>query len=88
MNVEARCGGGAININHLMAFQEVTDRTEYICNKVNVTKLKRTVIAGETPEKQFKINDKKEPKSIVKCAITIKNTQYVPANLEKCIWSG
>ena len=30
MNVEARCEGGAINRNHLMAFQEVTDRIEYI----------------------------------------------------------
>ena len=44
INVEARCGGGAINITHLMAFQEVTDRTKYISNKVNVTKSKRSVI--------------------------------------------
>lgn len=74
MNVEARCEGGAINMNHLMAFQEVTDRIEYIWNKVNVTKWKGTVIARETPEKQFKINDKKEPNSIVKCATN--NKEY------------
>ena len=28
MNVKAQCGGGAINISHLVEFQEVTDRTE------------------------------------------------------------
>ena len=28
MNVKAQCGGGAINISHLMELQEVTDRTE------------------------------------------------------------
>lgn len=27
MIVEAQCGGGPINITHLIAFQEVTDRT-------------------------------------------------------------
>ena len=51
MNVEVQCGGGAINITHLMAFQQVTDRTEYISNKVNVTKSKRSVIAEETTDK-------------------------------------
>ena len=40
MNVEAQCGDDAINITHLMVFQEVTNRTEYISNKVNVTKSK------------------------------------------------
>ena len=40
MNVEAQCGDDPINITHLMVFQEVTDRTEYISNKVNVTKSK------------------------------------------------
>ena len=28
MNVKAQCRGGAINISHLMEFQEVTDMTE------------------------------------------------------------
>ena len=28
MNVKAQCGDGAINIPHLVEFQEVTDRTE------------------------------------------------------------
>ena len=47
MNVEAQCGGSAIKIIHLMAFQEGTDRTEYISNKVNVTKSKRSVVEGK-----------------------------------------
>ena len=51
MNVEAQCGGGATNITPLMASQQVTDRTEYISNKVNVTKSKRSVIAEETTDK-------------------------------------
>ena len=50
MKVEAQCGGGEININHLMVFQEATDRVEYISNKVNVTKSKRSVIVEEEPD--------------------------------------
>ena len=52
INAEAQCGGdGAVSITHLMAFQEVTDTTEYISNKVNVTKSKRSVIVEKTPHK-------------------------------------
>ena len=68
MTVEAQCAGGAINITDLMAFQEVTDRTENISNKVNVAKSKRSVIVEETPDKQLKVNVKKEPNSAVNCA--------------------
>ena len=74
MNVEAQCGGGAVNVTYLMTFQEVTDRTEYISNKVNVTKSKWSVIAEETPDKQLKISVKKERNSIVNCATN--NKEY------------
>ena len=88
MNVEAQCGGGAINITHLMAFQEVTDRTEYISNKVNVTKSKRSVIAEETPDKQLKVNVKKEPNSIVNCAANNKEYAVLSSQFGKTyfIW--
>ena len=40
MTVDAHYGSGAIIVTYLMKF-EVTDRTEHISNKVNVTKSKR-----------------------------------------------
>ena len=56
MNVKAQCGGGAINITHLITYQEVTDRTEYISNKVSVIKSKRSVIAEEILDKHSIVN--------------------------------
>ena len=41
MTVDAHYGSGAIIVTYLMKFQKVTDRTEHISNKVNVTKSKR-----------------------------------------------
>ena len=61
MNVEAQCGGGAINITHMMAFQEVTDKTEYISNTISVTKSKKPITVEETQNKQIAVNVKKEP---------------------------
>ena len=57
-----------------MAFQEVINRTEYISNKVNVTKSKWLAIAAETPEKQLKVNIKKTPNNIINCATN--NKEY------------
>ena len=71
MNVEAQCGGGAINITQLMAFQEVTGRTEYISNKVNVTKSKRSVIIEEIPN------------SIVNCAANNKEFTVLSSQFGK-----
>ena len=71
MNVETQCGGGAINITQLMAFQEVTDRTEYISNKVNVTKSKRSVIIEEIPN------------SIVNCATNNKEFTVLSSQFGK-----
>ena len=83
MNVEAQCGDGAINIMHLVVFQEITDRTEYISNKVNVTKSKRSFIVEETPGKQLKLNVKREPNSIINCAINNKEYTVLSSHFGK-----
>ena len=67
INVEAQCGGGAVNITHLMAFQEVTDATENISTKVNLIKSKNPVIVEDTPDEKIIVDVKKEPNTIVGC---------------------
>ena len=88
MKVEAQCGGGEININHLMVFQEATDRVEYISNKVNVTKSKRSVIVEEAPDQQHKVNVKKVLNSIVNCATNNNEYTVLSAHLEKHVSNG
>ena len=86
MNLEAQCGGGAINITHLMALQEVTDRAEYISNKVNVTESKRSVRVEETPGKQVKVNVKKEQNGIVNCATNNKEYAVLSSQFGKTFY--
>ena len=88
MNLDAQCEGGAINITHVMAFQEVIDRTEYISNKVNVTKSKWLAIAAEAHEKQLKVNVKKTPNSIINCATNNKKYTVLSSQFRKTyfIW--
>ena len=88
MKVEAQCGGGEININHLMVFQEATDRVEYISNKVNVTKSKRSVIVEEAPDQQHKVNVKKVLNSIVNCATNNNEYTVLSAHMEKHVSNG
>ena len=88
MKVEAQCGGGEININHLMVFQEATDRVEYISNNVNVTKSKRSVILEEALDQQHKVNVKKVLNSIVNCATNNNEYTVLSAHMEKHVSNG
>ena len=65
MNVEAQFGGGAINITHMMAFQEAADGTEYMSNQISVTKSKKPFTIEKTQNEQIVVNVKKESNILV-----------------------
>ena len=83
INVEAQCGGGAVNITHLMAFQEVTDATEYISTKVNLIKSKKPVIVEDTPDEKIIVDVKKEPNTIVVCGANSRHPTVLCNRFEK-----
>lgn len=83
MNVEAQCGGGAIDITHMMAFQEATDGTEYISNQISVTKSKKPVTIEKTQNEQIVVNVKKEPNILVMHTTSNEDCTAVSSQFEK-----
>ena len=61
LNVET-CGGGAINITHWMAFQEVSDKTSVVEENISVPKSKKRRLEDVNRiDDSIAVNDKKEP---------------------------
>ena len=62
MNVETQAGGGAINITHLVAFQEASERSSVLKDEVNFPRTKkRKIDLQNEPTKALLIDAKKEP---------------------------
>ena len=60
MNVEIQCCEGAINITHLMAFQEVSEGTYVVKENVSVPKSKKKRLADVNRiDDSIAVNDKK-----------------------------
>ena len=83
MNEEAQCGGGAINITHMMAFQEATDGTQYISNQISVTKSKKPVTIEKTQNEKIVVNVKKEPNILVMHTTSNEDFTAVSSQFEK-----
>ena len=76
---------GAINITHMMAFQETTDGTEYISNQVSVTKSKKPVATEKTQNEQIVVNVKKEPNILVIHTTSNEHCTAVSSQFEKVL---
>ena len=68
LNIDRQCGGGAINITNLVAFQEISDGSSVVDDNVNIQRTKSRYVQDKSKDVTSfsQVNNKKEPPKIKK----------------------
>ena len=86
MNVETRCGGGAIDITHLMAFQDVSDKTSVVKENISVPKSKKRRLDVNRIDDSIAVNHKKEPDITIENEVATDVTVNVHFSSKYFLW--